>query len=477
MLFTSMEFLFFFLPFVYGVNYLLNSRSRNYWLLFCSLFFYAWGEPSFVFLMIVSILFNYGVARIINDLDKKKKKKIFLIIDIVFNLGLLFVFKYLNFVTKTVRTWFPATQSFFPETSILLPIGISFFTFQALSYVIDVYRGVPAQKNPAYLGLYISLFPQLIAGPIVRYSAIADQIEHRTVTFASFSDGVFQFLRGFNKKMLLANILAEVADQAFSSNNNSICMAWLGAICYSMQIFFDFSGYSDMAIGLGGMLGFKFEKNFNYPYISRTVTEFWRRWHISLGSWFRDYVYFPLGGSRVKSQRKLIINLLVVWLLTGVWHGAEWTFIIWGLLYGAIIIFEKLMAIPNDMMINGSKVLKILYRCFTCFVIIIGWVLFRALNLQYASLYLSSMFGIAGNAFIDESFLFYIREYKIFLIAGIVCSTPFFTWMKQKVRNSPSTILVSGMEVISSGTQIFLFIIGVSCLIMKTHNPFIYFNF
>ena len=275
-----------------------------------------------------------------NDSNVTLKKHI-LVLDVFVNLGILAVFKYMNFIVRTIHDLFPVTKESLTVPNIALPIGISFFTFQALSYVIDVYKKIPAQRNIVNLGLYISFFPQLVAGPIVRYTTIMDQITIRKVTLDMFSKGVIRFLEGFSKKIILSNSFAMVADTSFSSNpDNSVCMAWLGAICYTLQIYFDFSGYSDMAIGLGQMFGFHFLENFNYPYISTTVTEFWRRWHISLGTWFRDYVYIPLGGTRVKTKRRMVLNLLFVWLLTGFWHGANWTFIVWGVLYGIICYFK-----------------------------------------------------------------------------------------------------------------------------------------
>ena len=348
MLFTSMEFLFLFFPATVAVYFLLPRILKNSWLLVVSLFFYGWGEPKFVFVMMASILINYLMARFLEPFPLKSlPRKLLVTLAVILNLGLLFVYKYLNFVTANLRFAFPLLAGHIPQTRILLPIGISFFTFQAMSYVVDVYRGIPAQKKLSHVALYIAFFPQLIAGPIVRYTTIMDQLDHRTVTPVSFSKGVLRFLYGFNKKMLLANVMAQVADTAFAAGERSIAMAWLGAICYSLQIFFDFAGYSEMAIGLGQMFGFTFLENFNYPYISKTVTEFWRRWHISLGTWFRDYVYFPMGGSRVNSRRVLIRNLSVVWLATGIWHGANWTFLLWGILHGSIIILEKLLSLPQ----------------------------------------------------------------------------------------------------------------------------------
>ena len=317
MLFTSIEFLFLFLPVVLAGYFLLPFRwgLKNLWLLAASILFYAWGEPSFVVVMLGSIAF---VALLVAAVSTRKGlAKTALAVAIAGNLAVIGLWKYANFVTATLRGWFPSLQGAIPQTSFVLPIGISFFTFQAMSYVVDVFRGsVRVQRNPLKLALYIALFPQLIAGPIVRYSTVCEQIESRHTTLDMFTRGVLRFLYGFNKKMLLANLFAAVADKAFGMSDPGCGMAWLGAIAYTLQIFFDFSGYSDMAIGLGLVFGFRFLENFDYPYISKTVTEFWRRWHMSLGSWFRDYVYFPLGGSRVGKAR-LVLNLAIVWTLTG----------------------------------------------------------------------------------------------------------------------------------------------------------------
>ena len=348
MLFPSEVFLFVFLPVVLGVYYLLLRKTKhlkNIFLLAASLFFYAWGEPQNVWLMVGVILFNWFFGILVDKVrDHKVPVRILMTVMVLTNVGILGWYKYSEFVMLQVNR-FLHTEFTVPD--VTLPIGISFFTFQAMSYVIDVYRGHgKVQKNPLQVGLYISLFPQLIAGPIVRYETIADQIENRVENLADFNAGVTRFCIGLGKKVLIANNMALIADNAFGLiiNNEfqaSVGMAWLGAIAYTLQIFFDFSGYSDMAIGLGQMFGFHFEENFKYPYISSTVSEFWRRWHISLQTWFRDYVYFPLGGSRV-SKPRLVLNLFVVWALTGIWHGANWTFLAWGLLYFVLLTFEKL---------------------------------------------------------------------------------------------------------------------------------------
>ena len=476
MLFSSMEFLLFFFPVVFGVCYLLPLRLRNYWLLFASLLFYAWGEPQFVLIMLLSIGVNYLLALRIEELkDSKTGKKVILALDVVINIGILVIFKYLNFITSSLHSLFPATASLFPETSIRLPIGISFFTFQALSYVIDVYRGIPAQRNIGSVGLYISLFPQLIAGPIVRYTTVMDQIQNRKVTPSSFSKGLIRFLVGFNKKVILANTLALMADKAFTDSGISVLTAWLGIICYTLQIFFDFSGYSDMAIGLGQMLGFEFLENFDHPYISRTVTEFWRRWHISLGTWFRDYVYFPLGGSRVKRKSRLVFNLFVVWLLTGIWHGANWTFILWGVLYGVVITVEKLAGIPKKLE-KWPLIGRISYRVLTLLLIMMGWVLFRADTLPHAAEYLKTMFGLAGSPFVDNTFIFNAREFIVYIFMGILCSTPVFRVLMERIRarsERAGEIIIGIFDFL----QLVLFVFSFSFLVMNAHNPFIYFNF
>lgn len=471
MLFSSLEFILLFLPVTLGVYYLLPKAARNYWLLLASLFFYAWGEPSFVLVMIFSIVFNYVIALCIDRFERGTRwRKLFLVISLAANIGLLFIFKYLNFTLDTLRRFVPAA----PVTDIVLPIGISFFTFQIMSYVIDVYRGVPAQRNIAYVGLYISFFPQLIAGPIVRYTTIMDEISKRQATKDDFAQGILRFLRGFSKKILLSNVLAELVNVTFSAENPSVCMAWLGAIAYTLQIFFDFSGYSDMAIGMGRMFGFHIPENFNYPYLSGTVSEFWRRWHISLGSWFRDYVYFPLGGSRVNTKRRLIFNLAVVWLLTGIWHGANWTFILWGCLHGFVIILEKLLDLQNQL--DKHKAARIIYRVFTLVIVVIGWVIFNSSSLHSAAGYCKAMFGLGGGSFTDSAFGFYLKEYAVTLIAAVLCSTPVFKMLRERMerRGVGSALTCSG---IAYAGQIVLFAVCISALVIGAYNPFIYFNF
>lgn len=474
MLFTSLEFLLAFFPVVLAGYYLLPHRFRNYWLLFASLFFYAWGEPEFVYNMVFTILWSYLMALRIEELPGGSAGKRFMLaVALGVDLGQLFLFKYMNFTIRVLHQTFPEATAGIAQTSYVLPIGISFFTFQAMSYVIDVYRGVPAQKNLGYLGLYISFFPQLIAGPIVRYTTVMEQMDRRTVTPDSFAAGMKRFVIGFNKKVLLANLLAQAADTAFAAESLTAGMAWLGAVAYTLQIFFDFCGYSEMAIGLGLMFGFRFLENFDYPYISKTVTEFWRRWHISLGMWFRDYLYFPLGGSRVGSRARLVFNLAVVWLATGIWHGANWTFLCWGLLHGGVVILEKLFSVPRRAEESGG--FRAGYRGFTLLVVVCGWVLFRAETLPAGAAYLKAMFTLSGGL-AGDAFWFQLREHGWDLTLGLVCSAPVFPKLRQLlVRRG------AGMEnvcdAVSGAAQFVLFVISVSFLVMDAHNPFIYFNF
>ena len=474
MLFTSMEFLFLFFPITLGIYYLLPTGARNYWLFFASLIFYGWGEPKFLFIMLFSILFNYLMALRIEELKRENRlRRLILAITIIGNLGILFVFKYMNFVNSTLRKWIPSMEGHIAQTEFILPIGISFFTFQALSYVIDVYRGERAQKNICFLGLYIALFPRLIAGPIVRYNTIRDQIKERRTTLDDLSAGLLRFLIGFNKKMLLADLVSEVADAAFSAGPTSAAQAWLGAVCYTLQIYLDFSAYSDMAIGLGRMFGFHFLENFNYPYISKTVTEFWRRWHISLSSWFRDYLYIPLGGSRVRTKGRLVFNLFVVWLATGAWHGASWNFIAWGMMYWVVLTAEKLLIIPERL--EGKRFIGVVYRCFTMLIVVLAWVLFRSDGLHHAVDYLLVMFG-RGVPLTDASAGFYLREYAIVFVAGIIGSLPLLPWMRKRMSGKSEKGYLA-YQVAGYGVQLVLFILSVSFLVMNAHNPFIYINF
>lgn len=470
MLFPSEVFLFVFLPLVlilyFGI-FVHFKNGKNVFLLLASLFFYAWGEPKHVYLMMGVILANWLFGMLVDYFrDEKKKAKIVLVLMVITNLGVLGFFKYTNFALHNLEQLFSTDWSF-PQ--IALPIGISFFTFQAMSYVVDVYRGDgEVQANPLNVGLYVSFFPQLIAGPIVRYQTIAEQIKERKENFQDFSKGACRFMIGLGKKVLIANNVALVADEAFKlieggQYQASVLMAWVGAISYTFQIFFDFAGYSDMAIGLGKMFGFHFEENFKYPYISASVSEFWRRWHISLQTWFRDYVYFPLGGSRVKTKGRLVFNLFVVWMLTGIWHGAAWTFFLWGFLYFVLLTVEKLTGIDKKMGWFG--------HIYTLFFVIIGWVIFRAESLSDLGVYLGAMFGRASGGLVDAGALAFIKQTQVYYIAAIVCSTPVIAKLDRKMKKYAWWNI--GYVLVLAA----IFVVTLTFIFNQSYNPFIYFNF
>ena len=387
MVFSSMTFIWIFLPLLLLFYFVVKEKYRNIILLIFSLIFYSWGEPNYIILMLISIFMNYIFGITLDKFKSNKNKKVVLIFSILFNLGLLVYFKYFNFIVTNINNIIG--KNIIPNTNILLPIGISFYTFQVMSYIIDLYREeIKVQKNLLNLALYISFFPQLIAGPIVKYKDIDAQLQKRSITIDKFSIGIKRFIYGLSKKVILANSLAYVADTIFNSNIQLINtpISWLGAICYTLQIYFDFSGYSDMAIGLGIMFGFEFMENFDLPYISQSITEFWRRWHISLSTWFKEYLYIPLGGNR-KGKIRTYINLLIVFLATGIWHGAEWNFVAWGLFNGFFLIIEK---IKLKELLDKNK-FKFINHIYALLVVIFGWVLFRADNLKVALQYMKIM--------------------------------------------------------------------------------------
>jgi len=470
MLFSSSIFLFFFLPAVIFCYYVLFKKSRlmqNIFLLCASLFFYAWGEPKFVFIMMLTIMVSWFFGLLVDKFRGRKAIiRAIIVFDSIYNLGVMFIFKYLMFTLHNVNSIFGLSIN---VPLIALPIGISFFTFHAFSYVLDVNRGLgEVQKNPMYVGLYISFFPQLVAGPIVRYQTIADEIKHRKETLDDFTSGVTRFIVGYLKKVLLANTMAVVANNAFNSKGTiSVGFAWLGVFAYAFQIYFDFSGYSDMALGMGKMFGFHFLENFNFPYISKSISEFWRRWHMSLGAWFKNYVYFPLGGSRVKSKARLVFNLFVVWFLTGVWHGANWTFIIWGMMYFVLITTEKLSGFEKKFVRFGW-----LKHIYTMMFVLFGWVLFRSQNLTAAVEYFKAMFGLAGNPLFDNAFVFNLSQNFVFLVCAAVFSVPTAKFIQEKIGNRSKAfdmVFIAGIMA--------LFIIAVSYTVKGSYNPFIYFNF
>ena len=468
MLFSSNVFLLAFLPIVITLNFFIKTKYSNYLLLVSSLLFYAWGEPVYVLLMIFSVAMNWIFGLLINR-SVTRTKKLLLVLCIILNLLLLGYFKYYNFFANSFNS-FLGTQ-FIPLKNIALPIGISFFTFQALSYVIDLYRGnCKVQKSFLNLTLYVSFFPQLIAGPIVRYSDIDEQISNRSVTVEKFSFGFRRFLYGLGKKIIISNIMAEMADKIFSLPTEQLTTvtAWLGAICYTMQIYYDFSGYSDMAIGLGKIFGFDFLENFNYPYLSCSIREFWQRWHISLGTWFREYVYIPLGGNR-KGNVRTYFNLIAVFFLTGMWHGASWTFIIWGLYHGFFQILERLK------LKNFLSKHRIISRIYCLIVVVFGWVLFRSETLKGGLSYITHMI-MPWHYNLSEMFAFSVdinvRPILIIFIAIIGCGL--IQKLSCKFTKLSNKWKYSKLEFVYLG---FVFIYCLILLSAGTYNPFIYFRF
>lgn len=467
MLFSSIPFLFYFLPCVLILYLIAPKCLKNTVLLLSSLVFYAWGEPRYVIWMLLAITLGYIFGLLIERFKEKKRiSKLFMILSVVSSLAMLGYFKYVDFFIGNFNA---ITGLSVPLLKIALPIGISFYTFQILSYTVDVYRGdVAAQKNPIDLAAYVALFPQLIAGPIVRYSDVAEQLKSRTHTFEKTALGARRFMIGLGKKILIANILGELCDTFRASDDKSVLFFWLYAVAYSLHIYFDFSGYSDMAIGLGKIFGFDFLENFNYPYISASITEFWRRWHMSLGSWFRDYVYIPLGGNRVSRLRHLF-NIFVVWMLTGFWHGAAWNFIVWGLFFAVLLMVEKLWLLKY---LKKSRVLSHIY---VVVLIIISFVIFDASSMGQAFSYIGSMFGAGGYPLVSTEFLYYLRSYGVVLILGIIGATPLpkKLWNRIAATNIGSNIMTFAEPIALSA----LLLCCSAYLVDGSYNPFLYFRF
>ena len=461
MLFSSLTFLFLFLPVVLTGYYLLPKKAKNLWLLASSLFFYFYGEPKYLLLMISVIFISYIFGLLIEK-SEGTKRKLALTANIVLCLLALLFFKYTDFFISTVNGIF---NSEIPLLKLALPIGISFYTFQAISYNIDVYRGdTPAQKNLISLALYVSLFPQLVAGPIVRYSDVNNDLNNRTHTVEKFSYGLMRFVTGLGKKILLANTLGSLCDTFRETDEKSVLFFWIYAAAFSLQVYFDFSGYSDMAIGLGSMFGFKFSENFRHPYISTSVTEFWRRWHISLGSWFRDYVYIPMGGNRVKKPR-FFLNILTVWFLTGFWHGADWTFIIWGLYFAALLLIEK--SIPQKI---KDKVPSVIGHIYLIFAVLIGFVIFNANGIEGAIFDLRGMFTNAYPLYNDTA-LYYLRSYAVLFVIGIIGSTPLIKNLAERFSKCKIAPVLQPIFIV-------VILVAVTAyLIDGSYNPFLYFRF
>lgn len=477
MLFSSIVFLCYFFPIVLAGYYILrfSRKAQNIWLLCASLFFYAWGEPANLLLIVLSIVVNWRIGILLERYEVYKKR--LLVVAIVLNIGTLVVYKYLDFLIDNINA--AVGRTLLARTEIALPIGISFFTFQALSYVIDVYRKKNRAEKSLYLvGLYISFFPQLIAGPIIQYSTIADQIRGRRESLEKVANGVCRFTVGLGKKIILANQFAVLADYIFGWSAVGqekyivpAMLAWLGVIAYTLQIYFDFSAYSDMAIGLGLMFGFTFAENFNYPYISKSVTEFWRRWHISLTRWFREYIYFPLGGSRLQNKDKVVRNLFIVWLCTGIWHGASWNFLLWGMWNFVFILAERFFEVEK------RRIPALVGHVYTMGVCIIGWSVFRAQDLYQAGELLQNMFLLNHNGFYSSLAVVLAKEYSVFLLAGILFSTPIARRMEELLKQKRMGKCGAVYTVAYPLCLMAVLIVCMTYMTRGTYNPFIYFNF
>lgn len=480
MVFSSLTFLLYFLPialvgyFVFGFN----IKLQNAWLFIVSVIFYAWGEPSFVIVLLVSITLNWAIGLAVGkSVDSKPKlAKVFVFVAVLINMGLLFGYKYLGFAIGIVNGIFG--REVITNPGLVLPIGISFFSFQALSYVVDVYRrDAKAQKNILNLGLYIAFFPQLIAGPIVRYNTIEKSIYSRKFTMSNLTIGVNRFAVGLVKKVLLANNLAIVADTVFSlmqigtKYDTSVLMAWTGMLGFYYQLFFDFSAYSDMAIGLGRIFGFEFEENFNYPYISKSIGEQWRRWHISLGVWFKEYVYFPLGGSRVENQDLMVRNTFIVWLLTGLWHGASWTYVLWGVFQFVFIMGERIFEYEK---VKLPAVIKIFMTQFT---FCMGLVIFKCETLYLLKECVKNLFMFNGNSLYNAESIWMLKEYWMYFVGAAICSTPVISQFWNKAFNNKNKVLSFGANILYTVLLALGTVVAIISMIRGSYNPFIYFNF
>jgi alginate O-acetyltransferase complex protein AlgI len=482
MVFSSFVFLLVFLPIVLFVYYIIPKRWRNLVLLVASLIFYAWGEPVYVLIMLFSTVFDYTNGRLIEHLkqtNKPGKAKVVLVADLCGNLAILGFFKYADFVIGNINNITGAGLSLL---NIALPIGISFYTFQTMSYTIDVYRGVvAAQHNILNFATYVTLFPQLIAGPIVQYKTIEKEIASREVRVSDFAEGAFRFSVGLAKKVLLANQIGSLWDTISGLQQMSVATAWLGAIAYSFQIYFDFSGYSDMAIGLGRMFGFYFLENFNFPYMSKSITEFWRRWHISLSSWFREYVYIPLGGNR-KGIRRQLLNIMIVWMLTGLWHGANWNFVLWGVYYGVLLMLEKLFLLKQLEKAPGW-----LQHVYSMFLVVIGWAIFAQTDLSQLLVYLKTMFGVGAAGVVDSDFCYFMSCNVVLLVVLVVCSFDHRGWIGRilpQEKTSPDgrpgirgRIAPAVWDACKTAVMVAMILVSFAFLVGDSYNPFLYFRF
>lgn len=466
MLFSSIPFLYYFLACVLILYFMVPGKMKNIVLLLSSLFFYAWGEVSYVALMVITIILGYLFGLLVERCSTEKGKKSVLTISVITFVGILGYFKYADFFVSNFNA---VTGLDVPLLKVALPIGISFYTFQVMSYVVDVYRGTAkVQYNPFTLATYVSMFPQLIAGPIVRYADVAEQLEHRVHSVDKAALGIRRFVLGLSKKILIANALGELCEIFKASGDKSVAFYWLYAVAFTLHIYYDFSGYSDMAIGLGKIFGFEFMENFNYPYISKSITEFWRRWHMSLGTWFRDYVYIPLGGNRVSKPRWLF-NIFAVWFLTGFWHGASWNFIVWGLYFAVILMLEKLILLP---ILEKSGLLKHVY---VMLLVIISFVIFNAADMTEAFVYIGGMFGAGGVPVASAEAVYYFKSNLAVLLIAVVGATPFCKNFVAKIRENKTGALI--LEVLEPMVLVGLMLLVTAYLVDGSFNPFLYFRF
>ncbi len=465
MLFSSITFLFYFLPAFLLAYFLVPKRLKNAVLLIFSLLFYAWGGVAYAVLMLVAIAIGYVFGLLIEKYRKKPLAKLFLLMAVATVISFMLYFKYTDFFIENFNR---ITGLSVPLLRLALPIGISFYTFQIISYVADVYRGERAQKNPVNLAAYVSMFPQLIAGPIVRYSDVARELEHRTHSVDAAGEGIRRFVVGLSKKVLIANSMFDLSEILYAAEQKSVLLYWMYGISVALYVYFDFSGYSDMAIGLGRIFGFRFLENFNYPYISKSVTEFWRRWHISLGSWFRDYVYIPLGGNRV-SRGRWFINIFAVWLLTGFWHGAAWNFILWGLFFGVLLVAEKFWLLR---FLEKSRVIG---RVYILLAAMVSFIVFHVNDLGEAFSYIGGLFGAGDVPLVNEMSLYYLRSYAVLLIAAVVGATPLVKNVATRLSISPKTERLMGLA--EPCAVAVLAVVVTAFLVDSSSNPFLYFRF
>ena len=465
MLFSSVTFLFYFLPAVILLYFLVPRKFKNAVLLAFSLFFYAWGGVTYALLMVLAIVMGYVAGLLIEKFHGQRIAKLFLFLAVAMIISFMLYFKYTDFFIDNFNK---VTGLSIPLLRLALPIGISFYTFQIISYVVDVYRGEKAQKNPINLAAYVAMFPQLIAGPIVRYADIARELEERTHSLTEAGQGVRRFIMGLAKKVLIANSMYDLSQIIYKAEEKTVVFYWIYGIAVALYIYFDFSGYSDMAIGLGKIFGFHFLENFNYPYISRSVTEFWRRWHMSLGSWFRDYVYIPLGGNRVPKWR-WFINIFAVWLFTGFWHGASWNFILWGLFFGVLLVIEKFWLLKY---LEKSRVIS---RVYILFAAMVSFMVFNIDGLGEAFAYVGGLFGAGGVSFINAETVYYLRSYAVLLIVAIVGATPLVKNVAIKLSNGEKTRKV--MSFVEPCVLVVLLVVVTAFLVDSSSNPFLYFRF